>query len=58
MRRLVARYAVICAFALGICIAAAQGMLHMEAVPGAGKAGITPSLSVAALIGVALPLLW
>jgi benzoate membrane transport protein len=58
MRRLVARYAVICALALGICIAAAQGMLHMEAVrlELARPMWVTPSLSVAALIGVALPL--
>jgi len=58
MRRLVPRYAVICAFALGIIIAAAQGMLHMEDVhlELAKPVWVTPSLSVSTLIGVALPL--
>jgi benzoate membrane transport protein len=58
MRRLVPRYAVICAFALGMFIAAAQGMLHMEEVhlEMAKPVWVTPSLSVSALIGVALPL--
>jgi benzoate membrane transport protein len=58
MRRLVPRYAVICAFALGIVIAAAQGTLHMEAVrlELAKPVWVMPSLSVSALIGVALPL--
>jgi benzoate membrane transport protein len=57
-RRLVPRYAVICAFALGIVIAAAQGTLHMEAVrlELAKPVWVMPSLSVSALIGVALPL--
>ena len=58
MRRLVPRYAVICAFALGIVVAAAQGMLHLKAVhlELARPVWVTPSLSVSALIGVALPL--
>jgi benzoate membrane transport protein len=58
MRRLFPRYAVIGAFALGICIAAVQGMLHMEAVhlELAKPVCVTPTLSAAALIGVALPL--
>jgi len=58
MRRLVPRYAVICAFALGISIATAQGMLHTDAVhlELASPVWVTPSLSLSALIGVALPL--
>ncbi|HKB83303.1 MAG TPA: benzoate/H(+) symporter BenE family transporter [Burkholderiales bacterium] len=57
-RRLVPRYAVICAFVLGIFIASALGMLHMDAVhfEFARPVWVTPSLSVSALIGVALPL--
>jgi len=58
MRRFSPRYAVICAFALGIAIAAAQGLLHIETVhlEFARPVWITPALSVATLIGVALPL--
>jgi len=58
MRRFSPRYAVICAFALGIAIAAAQGLLHIETVhlEFARPVWITPALSAATLIGVALPL--
>ena len=58
MRRFSPRYAVICAFALGIAIAAVQGLLHIETVhlEFARPVWITPALSVATLIGVALPL--
>jgi benzoate membrane transport protein len=58
MRRFSPRYAVICAFALGIAIAAAQGLLHIETVhlEFARPVWITPALSVNTLIGVALPL--
>jgi benzoate membrane transport protein len=58
MRRLSPRYAVICAFALGIAIAASQGLLHMQAVnlEFARPVWITPAISISALIGVALPL--
>ena len=58
MRRFSPRYAVICAFALGVAIAAWQGLLHMDSVHVelARPVWITPALSVATLIGVALPL--
>lgn len=58
LRRLAPRYAVICAFALGIAIAAAQGLMHMEGVrlELATPVWVTPSFSISALIGVALPL--
>ncbi len=58
MRRLFPRYAVISAFALGIAIAASQGLLHMETVrlEFARPVWTTPALSVSTLIGVALPL--
>jgi benzoate membrane transport protein len=58
MRRVMPRYAVIVAFALGIVIAATQGLLHMEGVTlqFAQPVWVTPGLSVGALIGVALPL--
>ena len=58
MRRLSPRYAVICAFALGIAIAASQGLLHMQAVnlEFARPVWVTPAISVSTLIGVALPL--
>ena len=58
MRRMFPRYAVIAAFALGVGIAAVQGRLHMETVhlELATPVWVTPSLSLAALIGVALPL--
>lgn len=58
MRRLFPRYAVISAFALGIAIATAQGSLHIATVHFelARPVWVMPSLSVSALIGVALPL--
>ena len=58
LRRLIPRYAVISAFALGIAVAAAQGALHMETVhlEFARPVWITPEISASTLIGVALPL--
>ena len=58
MRRMSPRYAVIAAFALGVAIAAVQGRLRMETVhlELATPVWVTPSLSLAAVIGVALPL--
>jgi benzoate membrane transport protein len=58
MRRLSPRYAVVATLALGITIAAAQGLLHMESVhlTFAKPAFVMPGLSLQALIGVALPL--
>lgn len=58
MRRLSARYAVIATLALGTAIAAAQGLLHMEAVhlTFAKPSFVMPSFSLQALVGVALPL--
>jgi len=58
MRRVKPRYAVIAAFALGIAIAAAQGLLHWETVQLelATPIWVTPHFSVPALIGVAVPL--
>jgi benzoate membrane transport protein len=58
MRRLSPRYAVVATLALGIAIAAAQGLLHMESVhlAFAKPAFVMPGLSLQALIGVALPL--
>ena len=58
MRRLIPRYAVITAFALGIAVAAAQDSLHMETVhlAFARPVWITPEISASTLIGVALPL--
>ena len=58
MRRLIPRYAVISAFALGIAVAAMQGSLHLETVhlEFARPVWITPEISASTLIGVALPL--
>lgn len=58
MRRLQPRYAVIAALAVGIVIAAAQGLLHMDGVTLqlAQPVWTTPAFSVSSLIGVALPL--
>jgi benzoate membrane transport protein len=58
MRRLFPRYAVISAFAFGVAVAVVQGTLHMETVhlELATPVWVAPSLSVSALIGVALPL--
>lgn len=58
MRRFRPRYAVIVAFALGIVIAAIQGLLQWESVQLdlAKPVWITPQFSVTALIGVAVPL--
>jgi benzoate membrane transport protein len=57
-RRLFPRYAVIATLALGIVIAATQGLLHLETVhlEFAKPKWITPTLSLSAVIGVALPL--
>jgi benzoate membrane transport protein len=58
MRRLSPRYAVIAAFALGVLIAAALGLLRMETVrlELAKPVWTAPGFSMSALIGVALPL--
>lgn len=58
LRRLIPRYAVISAFALGIAVAAMQGSLHLETVhlEFARPVWITPEISASTLIGVALPL--
>ncbi len=58
MRRLQPRYAVIAALAVGIVIAAAQGLLHMDGVTMqlAQPVWTTPAFSASSLIGVALPL--
>lgn len=58
MRRLQPRYAVIAALAVGIVIAAAQGLLHMDGVTLqlAQPVWTTPAFSASSLIGVALPL--
>jgi benzoate membrane transport protein len=57
-RRLFPRYAVIATLGLGIVIAATQGLLHLETVhvEFAKPKWITPTLSLSAVIGVALPL--
>ena len=57
-RRLFPRYAVIATLAMGIVIAAASGLLHLETVQleWARPVFTTPSLSVASLFGIALPL--
>ena len=57
-RRLFPRYAVIATLVMGIVIAAASGLLHLETVQleWARPVFTTPSLSVASLLGIALPL--
>jgi benzoate membrane transport protein len=57
-RRLIPRYAVISALALGLLIAAVQGLLHFETVglQWAQPVFTSPQFSVKALVGVALPL--
>lgn len=58
MRRIRPRYAVIAAFALGIVIAGLQDLLQWEKLRPdlASPVWITPQFSMAALIGVAVPL--
>jgi len=58
MRRFIPRYAVVAALALGILIAALQGLLHLETVrlELARPVWIAPQFSLSALVGVALPL--
>lgn len=58
MRRFMPRYAVISALLLGILIAGAQGLLHVDTLRWelAKPVWIRPQFSVGALIGVALPL--
>lgn len=58
MRRLLPRYAVVGALALGLLIAACQGLLHMEGLQlqFASLVWRTPEFSLPALIGLALPL--
>ena len=57
-RRLFPRYAVIATQAMGIAIAAASGLLHLETVrlEWARPVFTTPALSLASLFGIALPL--
>ncbi len=58
MRRFSPRYAVICAFLLGVAVAASEGSLHLEGVSleFARPVWTTPAFSASTLIGVALPL--
>jgi benzoate membrane transport protein len=58
MRRIKPRYAVITAFALGIAIAAAQGLLRWStvALELAMPVWVTPHVSLGAVVGVAIPL--
>jgi benzoate membrane transport protein len=58
LRRIKPRYAVIAAFALGILIAAAQGLMRWETVhlELANPVWTTPQFSWSAFIGVAIPL--
>ena len=58
MRRILPRYAVISALAIGILIAAAQGLLHLNNVSLqlAQPVFTAPQFSFPALIGIALPL--
>jgi len=57
-RRLVPRYAVIAALLVGVVLALAQGLLHVDAihVALAHPVWVTPRFTVSAVIGVALPL--
>jgi benzoate membrane transport protein len=57
-RRLIPRYAVIAALAVGMAVALGQGLLHAETVrlALATPQWVTPRFSPGALIGVALPL--
>lgn len=57
-RRLVPRYAVIAALAVGVAVAAGQGLLRMDEVrlALAAPVWVTPRFTVGALIGAALPL--
>lgn len=58
LRRLLPRYAVVGALALGLLIAACEGMLHMEGVhlQVAQLVWRTPEFSIPAIVGLALPL--
>lgn len=58
VRRLVPRYAVVLALGLGILIAGAQGLLQLDGLQlqWAQPVFIMPQFSIAAIIGVALPL--
>lgn len=57
-RRLLPRYAVIAALAVGSAIAAAQGLLHLDGITLelAQPLWTTPQFSISAIIGIALPL--
>ena len=57
-RRWLPRHAVLLAFGVGIALASAQGSLRLDSVhwTWASPQWVTPSLSMASLIGVALPL--
>ncbi|HEY9621792.1 MAG TPA: benzoate/H(+) symporter BenE family transporter [Crinalium sp.] len=58
LRRTIPRYAVVSALALGILIAGAQGLLHLDTVrlELAQPVLILPHFSIGTIIGVALPL--
>ncbi len=58
LRRLLPRYAVVGALALGLVIAACRGLLHMEGLhlQVAALVWRTPEFSVTAMVGLALPL--
>jgi benzoate membrane transport protein len=58
MRRLLPRYAVVAALALGILIAGVQGLLQIETIrlQLAQPVWTTPQFSLGAIVGVALPL--
>lgn len=58
LRRLLPRYAVVGALALGLLIAACEGMLHMDGVhlQVAQLVWRTPEFSIPAIVGLALPL--
>jgi benzoate membrane transport protein len=57
-RRLWPRYAVIATLLVGIAVAAATGLLHLEGVPlsPAHPVWVRPTFSFAALLGIALPM--
>lgn len=57
-RRLLPRYAVILTLLTGLAVAAAEGILHLGTLPLAPAAPVwvTPTFSLAALLGLALPI--
>jgi benzoate membrane transport protein len=57
-RRLLPRYAVIATLLTGLGVATAEGILHLDALPltPAVPVWVTPTFSLAALLGLALPI--